>query len=330
MSGLGPAHAANRLLARTINLGYAFGGPTEEAWGVELGARHLELCRRAGFSAVRVGIQWAAHTGSAAPYTISPTVLDSVERVVGEAVSRGLAVVLDNHLDPALMRDPPACRQRFLAISDQVARRVTSWPDSVMLEVLNEPHALLDPVWNEYLAEALSVIRSSAPARPLIVGPAFYNSPLRLPELELPEEDEHVIVTIHQYWPIRFTMQGEKWFPGGDAGPRLRTPWAGTASERRELRDGFDAAAAWAEARGRPVFVGEFGSSGNADLASRVLWARYNRELAEQHGFSWGYWSFGPSFALYDFDADDWHGDLLAALIPKVPASRLAAASGWA
>jgi endoglucanase len=48
----------------------------------------------------------------------------------------------------------------------------------------------------------------------------------------------------------------------------------------------------------RPSFIGEFGSTNNADPASRARWARTKRELAEGYGFSWGYSSFGPSFAL--------------------------------
>jgi endoglucanase len=69
-----------------------------------------------------------------------------------------------------------------------------------------------------------------------------------------------------------------------------------------------------AAARDRPILVGEFGSSNNADMASRARWTRTNRELAERHGFSWGYRSFGPSFALYDLHADRWNRELLDAL----------------
>jgi endoglucanase len=63
------------------------------------------------------------------------------------------------------------------------------------------------------------------------------------------------------------------------------------------------------------VFLGEFGSSSNADLASRVRWTRFNRDLAEHHGFAWGIWSLGPSFAIYDDSVHCFIPELLTALM---------------
>jgi endoglucanase len=88
----------------------------------------------------------------------------------------------------------------------------------------------------------------------------------------------------------------------------------GTHKQRGQLAAGFQQLAELAAARDRPILVGEFGSSNNADMASRARWTRTNRELAERHGFSWGYRSFGPSFALYDLHADRWNRELLDAL----------------
>jgi endoglucanase len=68
-------------------------------------------------------------------------------------------------------------------------------------------------------------------------------------------------------------------------------------------------------AHDRPLFLGEFGTSNNADMASRVRWTRFNRQLAERHGFSWGCWCLGPLFALYDGEHGRWHAGLLEALM---------------
>ncbi len=114
-------------------------------------------------------------------------------------------------------------------------------------------------------------------------------------------------------------MQGETWLgetPFGHPSEWVGTSWDASEQQRHELTTGFDAVADYARRAERPIFVGEFGSSSNADMSSRARWARFNRELAEQRGFSWGYWYFGPSFALWDFDRNDWHAELLSALIP--------------
>jgi endoglucanase len=114
-------------------------------------------------------------------------------------------------------------------------------------------------------------------------------------------------------------MQGETWLGQtelGDPATWLGTTWDANPQQRSELEAGFEAAAAYAREHDRPVFIGEFGTSNNADMSSRVRWTCFNRELAERHGFSWGCWSYGPAFALYDFDNDRWHSDLLHALVP--------------
>jgi endoglucanase len=114
-------------------------------------------------------------------------------------------------------------------------------------------------------------------------------------------------------------MQGETWL-GEPRSDTLQSGWAQTAAateqQRHELTTGFDAVAAHARAVERPIFVGEFASSSNADMSSRVRWAKFNRELAKQHGSSRGYWSFGPSFAIYDIERNRWRPEFLSALIP--------------
>jgi endoglucanase len=309
------AHAANARLARTINFGYALDAPREGDWGLVLQERHFAACARAGFTAVRLPVHWAAHAAAAPPYTLDRRILDRVDWAISRALEQGMAVVVDNHLDPELMADPPAWRDRFLSICGQVAAHLRPADEGVMIELLAEPQHELDAVWNAYLADAISVTRHADPGRTLIAGPAHYNAMDRLPGLALPESDHNVIVAVHQYRPAQFTLQGEEWLPSGDPMAWLGTRWAGSRRERSGLAELFAATASWARDRDVPVFVGEFGTGNAAELPSRVRWTRFNRELAQRHGFSWGYWAFGPGFALYDLAAERWRHELLDALM---------------
>jgi hypothetical protein len=98
---------------------------------------------------------WGGRPGGAA--LRPPRLLDRVEWVIQQALGRGMALVIDNHLYPELMADPATHRDRLLAIVAQLAGRFRGAPDGVLPEVLNEPQASLDPVWNAYLAELLAV-----------------------------------------------------------------------------------------------------------------------------------------------------------------------------
>ncbi|WP_157392044.1 glycoside hydrolase family 5 protein [Nocardia terrae] len=310
-----PIDDINRTLARTINVGPDYGAQAEQGWTVPFGARTLDLITDAGFSAVRLCLCWAAHTGDG--HRIDPAMLEAVAEAADLAEERGLALVLSNFLDPELIADPPAHLDRLLSITDQVARRFADRPDSLVLEAFAEPREALDPRWNDYVRRMLTVLRAADPTRAVIIGPESYNNQRTLPRLELPADDANLIVTVHQYWPITFTMQGEEWLgqtPFGDPRSWLGNTWDGTADQRAELTAGFDAIAAWATTAHRPIFLGEFGTTDHADLESRVRWTAFNRELAEERGFSWGAWSFGPTFPLYDQSAGAWNQPLLKAL----------------
>jgi endoglucanase len=93
------------------------------------------------------------------------------------------------------------------------------------------------------------------------------------------------------------------------------TSWDQTPTQEAELRIGFEQAAGWAKENHRPLCMAEFGTSNNADLASRVRWTKFNRMLAEEHGMSWGIWSLAPTFAIYDMETGRFNAELLGALM---------------
>lgn len=100
-----------------------------------------------------------------------------------------------------------------------------------------------------------------------------YNNARYLDDLVLPDDERNLIVTIHHYWPIRFTMQGETWLgitELGDPADWLGTAWDGTPRQAAELEAGFEAVTRYARTHQRPIFFSEFGTSIHADMASRV------------------------------------------------------------
>ena len=88
-----------------------------------------------------------------------------------------------------------------------------------------EPQLERDAVWSRYLGELCRTVRDVDRSGTLIVGPRSYNSARFLGELVLPERERNLILTLHHYWPISFTMQGETWLAnrlGDRTWPRVR------------------------------------------------------------------------------------------------------------
>jgi len=306
----------NEKLQRTVNLGNALEAPQEGDWGVTLRAEYFRLIAGQGFTAVRIPIRWNAHADTGPPYTIAPDFFERVDWAVQQALSNGLAVIINIHHYEELMADPAAHKDRFLALWQQIAAHYRSAPAAVIFELLNEPNGQLTPaLWNSYAAQAVAVVRESNPHRTLMIGPGNWNNVDALPELTLPAEEGNVIVTFHYYSPFHFTHQGASW-AGEESQEWLGTTWEGTPQEQQAIQTDLEKAVIWGERHHRPVFLGEFGAYSAADMASRARWTAYIARQAETHGISWGYWEFCAGFGLYDPQAGEWRTPLLRALIP--------------
>jgi endoglucanase len=305
----------NRLLGRGVNLGNALEAPREGEWGVTLREEYFDLIRRAGFNSVRIPIRWSAHAAAQPPYVVEPTFFRRIDWAVDQALSRGLAAVINVHHYEEMDRDPDAHLPRLTALWRQIAERYRDRPDRLYFELMNEPHdKLTDERWNRAFPQVLAAVRESNPRRVVIIGPGNWNNPAALPKLELPEADRMIIATFHYYSPFQFTHQSAEWVP--DSARWQGTTWTATPQQLQALRGDFEKAAAWGREKKRPLYLGEFGAYSRADMESRARWTAAVAREAEKHGMSWSYWEFGAGFGVYDRDARTWREPLLKALLP--------------
>ena len=308
------AAAQNTQMARGVNvLGY------DPVWTDPARARfqprHFKIIRDGGFSTVRVVLQSFAHMDS--DNRLDPEWLRTLDTMVTTAVGDGLNVILDEHDFELCGKDAAGCRVKLNAFWSQIAPRYKDAPGQVMFEILNEPNKAMTPeLWNAELHEALAIIRVSNPTRNIVIGPSFWNGLEHLPDLDLPANDGHIIVTFHYYHPMEFTHQGATW-----VGPEIQklsgVSW-GSDADFALLNKEFDIVKAWSEAHRRPIFLGEFGAYDKAPMEYRVKWDGAVARAAEARGFSWGYWQLDPDFVLYDLHTDQWIKPIKDALTPPV------------
>jgi endoglucanase len=220
--------------------------------------RHFRLIKEGGFSTVRVNLHPFRHMGPAPGFEMSAAWFKTLDWIVSEALKNQLNVILDLHEYNTMAADPQANKPRFLAFWRQIASRFHDAPPTLLFELLNEPNRSLTPeLWNDYLAEALTILRAQNPTRNVIVGPAFWNAIDHLEELKLPESDRHLIVTVHYYKPMEFTHQGASWAGRQD---KLGVEWRGTPEEQAAIASDFQKAQDWSTRHHRPIFLGEFGA----------------------------------------------------------------------
>src|SRR5207302_1275597 len=109
----------------------------------------------------------------------------------------GLGVLINIHHFDALTTDPAANTNQFHAIWRQIAAHYADAPAGVAFELLNEPKdAATTVVMNPIYAEAIRQIRQTNPRRIIFVGPGKWNSVNELANLQLPDNDRNIIVTV--------------------------------------------------------------------------------------------------------------------------------------
>jgi endoglucanase len=223
-------------------------------------------------------------------------------------------VILDEHDFTFCAAQAAACRTKLLAFWQQIAEAYQDAPAGVVFEILNEPNgALTGERWNALLREALAVIRKTNPTRNVVIGPPMWNGIQALNQLELPEDDRHIIVTVHYYLPMTFTHQGASW--SKQTAHLSGVTW-GSDQEKQRVVDDFAGVQKWSKAHNRPILLGEFGAYDKGPLDARVLYTSWVARTAESLGWAWAYWQFDSDFIVWDMARDAWVEPIRKALIP--------------
>ena len=302
------AFIRNRAIGKGINFGNALEAPAEGLWGLTIRESYIQAVKEAGFSSVRLPIAWSSHTSQTAPYLIDPAFLARVDEVVGWCLDRNLTAIITIHHFNEFYEAPEDSlyRAMFFSIWEQLSTHyLATSHDKLIFEPLNEPHANLTPArWNQLIIDFLKKIRAIDTNRTLIVdGPdwAYHGS---LHQLQIPEYEHNVIVSVRYYLPYEFTHQGAHWVAGSDQW--LGTTWTGTEAEKSAVTADMIFTKNWSAANNRPVTIGEWGAIVEADAQSRLTWTKFVREQIEEKGFSWSYFDFGVIYRAYDIENERW------------------------
>ncbi len=275
---------------------------------------YFKKIKEAGFSTIRINL--FAFSGMDKNYILNPKWLETLDWAVKKGLEAKLMVILDMHEYNAMADDPIAKKEMFMAVWRQLAPRYKDQPSDVVFELLNEPNQKLSiELWNQYLVEAINLVRETNPNRTIIIGPGNWNGIESLPTLVLPKDDKNIIVTVHFYHPMPFTHQGAYWTKEFKNLSGIK--WEGTKEEKADVETKLKVAADWSKANDRPIFLGEFGAYDKGDMDSRARYTACVARTAEKFGFSWAYWQFDSDFIVYNIEKECWVMPILGALMDK-------------
>jgi endoglucanase len=322
-----PGHVAARRFLRGANLANSLEAPPGQDWGGHYSAEDLRLIKNEGFDHVRIPVAWHHYTGPGPAFRIKGEIFSRVDELIDAGLREKLGVIVNVHHFDDFTSNPREQTGRFEAIWTQLAGHYARSPDGLAFELLNEPKdAATTEVVNPIFAKTIELIRRTNPSRTIFLGPGRWNSISELPALRLPDDDENLIVTVHNYEPFYFTHQGATWsgpdtkltgilFPGPPLRPLVPDPglklspavakWleaynteprGSNPSSRRAFSVAIEDARKWSEYYGRPVHVGEFGCFTTADNASRAHYYQAFREAVEEAKIGWAIWDWKAGF----------------------------------
>jgi endoglucanase len=326
-----PAHRALAALKGGVNLGNGWESPPSAQWRQRFTFEDIDRIAAEGFDHIRVPVAWHFHLkpGADGP-GIDPALLAELEPVLRRALEKDLRVLLNWHHFDDFTKDPAGNLDRFVSGWETIAAHFQSWPPGLFFELLNEPHgALTTGIANPIYEKTIAAIRATNPERIIVVSPGGWGVVEELDHLRLPETDDRIVVTIHNYAPFEFTHQGAGWvgyqdlrgivYPGPPATPfhlpdslrgneglvsfveRYNTlSGEDNPSSKRVIREQLDTARAWSLRFGRPVHLGEFGAHDVGDIASRRRYLHDVRTLAEERGIPWALWEWKAGFGYWD------------------------------
>lgn len=306
----------NKKLGKGINMGNMFEAPTETAWGNPFQNDYFKRISELGFNSVRVPIRWDMPDRAlqTSPYTVNPVFLARIKTIVDNAIANKLYVIINMHHHEEIFTDPEKVKPRFLSQWEQIATFFKDYNQSLLFEIMNEPHDKLTPeLWNIFIVDGLKSIRKSNPIRAVLIGPGDYNGLGAISKLKLPD-DRNMILSIHYYNPFQFTHQGAEWV-GTNANSWLGTKWEDLDLERNQVESEFSGLKTFQKQHNIPVNIGEFGAYSKADLDSRNKWTTFLARWFELQGYSWNYWEFSAGFGIYDPVTSTYRQSLVDALI---------------
>lgn len=321
-----PAEAAlaferNKRLGHGINLNGFVDDNPEDGNNAPMSAADFKSIADAGFQSVRIDTKWSAHALTVPPYTIDPAFFAFMDDVVANCFNNNIAVSLDVHYYPYINMSYPDADglsweeniERLKALWRQIAEHYKDYPnDMLFFDPLNEPSVELGSErYNGLISELIPIIRESNPDRTLIVMTPSQGQTWTLGELDLPKDDWNIIVQAHYYMPHTFTHNNLAYAPGTMGMPNT---WEGTETEKAPLLKDLDFVSKWSKANGRPVNIGEWGTTATVDPASRVRYFTFMNEELDKRGFSYHIWSYRGVFQLYNGETGLWQEDLLKAI----------------
>lgn len=295
----------------------------ETGWGNQATTREaIQGIADSGFNVLRVPVSWGEHLSSDGSYTIDKAWLDRVNEIVDYGLDAGMFVILNTHHEEWLFPDEAhfeANSEELAKLWSQIAERFSGYNEKLIFEGLNEPRKR-DTIyeWNGGDEEGQQVVnklntvfvetvRNSGGnnGKRCLMIPTYAASAMEktFAAMEVPENDDKIIISVHAYIPYNFAL----------ASDNFTDYWSSSdPSCTAEIDNLMTTLKAYFLDKGTPVIIGEMGCVNRNNTEARKAWARYYVGKAHEYGIPCLWWDNGAYlgngelFGIYSRDSGNW------------------------
>jgi endoglucanase len=304
----------------------------ETAWGNPKTTKGLiDTVIDSGFNVIRIPVTWMQHVGAAPDYKISESWMARVKEVVDYAYDKGAYVIINTHHEDwnyPYYDNLDAASKEMSAIWSQIAEVFKDYDEHLIFEGQNEPRKVGTGVewtggdeegWevvNKLNKVFVDTVRSSGGEnqnRLLMICGYGANSTVGIKHIDIPENDDRIIVSVHAYEPYDFALN--------TAG---RSTWN---DDKTAIDTLMGTLKSLYIDKGIPVIISEFGAMNKNNEDERAAWASYYVSQAHAIGVPCIWWdngafnTNGENFGLIDRTTYEWR-------YPKVLEALLAGCEG--
>lgn len=291
----------------------------ETYWGNPVTTKeHIQDIKAAGFKTVRIPVTWYEHMDETG--NIDREWLERVSQVVDMVLQEDMYAIIDLHhenwLEPTTENSENAV---FLlkTVWTQIGDYFKDYDQRLLFEGFNEVRLIgTEDEWNAGTGEAREIVnlynqvfvdtvRKTGDLnknRYLMVAPYCHSAEREaLEEFTIPDDD-HLIVSIHEYVPYKFTMKKDG-----------NLHWdEHNAQDTEEINEVMDNLSEFCTSKQIPVIISEFATADRGNTMDRVEWTQYYVKSAKDKEIMCIWWDEGGKkgktkrFQLYDRHERKW------------------------
>lgn len=303
-------------LGNTMDATGGSGIDAETSWGnITTTKMMIDAVKDAGFNVFRLPVSWGTHLDE--NYNVDPAWMDRVQEIVNYGIDNDMFVILNTHHEEWYMpveSDVDEDLKELEALWTQIAERFKGYNEKLIFEGVNEPRLRGDgaewtgttesrEIVNKYAKTFVETVRATGgnnADRCLMVTPyAASSSATNMQALEIPEDSDKIIVSIHAYLPYSFALD--------TAGTDVYDP------NDKSIPDLFENIKYYFLDNDIPVIIGEFGSVNKMNDEDRIQCVTDYLTTAKEYGVPCVWWDNGTrvgdgeNFGLLDRTDCTWY-----------------------